>query len=50
MKINCEKRYGIPVYNGIATVTIAKPTRKDIIKYRFRMAKLYIKRMFGLLK
>lgn len=50
MEIKYEKTYGIPVYKGIATVTNAKPTWKDNVKFRFRMAKFYIKRMFGLLK
>lgn len=50
MKILYEKNYGIPTYRDIAIVTNTKPTWKDSIKFRFRMAKLYVKRMFGLLK
>lgn len=50
MEIKCEKNYGIPIYDGLATVTNVKPTWKDKAKYRCRMAKLYIKRMLGLLK
>lgn len=43
-EIKCEKSYGIPIYDGLATVTIVKPTWKDNVKYRFRMAKYYMKR------
>lgn len=50
MEIKCEKSYGIPAYHGIATVSNEKTTWKDNVRFRFRMAKLYAKRMFGLLK
>ena len=50
MEYKFEKSYGMLAYNGLATIKIEQPTWKDKARFRFRMLKLYVKRMLGLLK